>query len=158
MAAIGKGGHFDSALLGCSHFDWRGMARNTLPLSTRHLYPRIGPTLMNRVRLFRPIGALTLEPPVPMAVSPNTDTFTSSYSMLSYGRFRICQCLGLVHDFPIAPRTRELVGEQRAPTGCRVHSSLRVTPAMAAGVTDRPWDAGDLVSLLECEEKAERAA
>ena len=41
---------------------------------------------------------------------------------------------------------------------CRVHKTLRVTPAMAAGVTDRLWDAGDLVSLLECEEKVERAA
>jgi hypothetical protein len=40
---------------------------------------------------------------------------------------------------------------------CRVHKTLRVTPAMVAGVTDRLWDAGDLVSLLECEEKAERA-
>jgi len=29
---------------------------------------------------------------------------------------------------------------------------------MAAGVTDHLWDAGDLVGLLEAEEKAERAA
>jgi hypothetical protein len=40
----------------------------------------------------------------------------------------------------------------------KIHRTLRVTPAMAAGDTDRLWDAGDLVSLLECEEKAERAA
>jgi IS1 family transposase len=40
----------------------------------------------------------------------------------------------------------------------KIHRSLRATPAMAAGVTDRLWDAGDLVSLLESEERAERAA
>jgi hypothetical protein len=30
--------------------------------------------------------------------------------------------------------------------------------AMAAGVTDHLWDTGELISLLETEEKAERAA
>jgi hypothetical protein len=29
---------------------------------------------------------------------------------------------------------------------------------MAAGVTDHLWDTGELISLLETEEKAERAA
>jgi hypothetical protein len=28
----------------------------------------------------------------------------------------------------------------------RIHSSLRVTPAMAAGVTDRVWELGELVA------------
>ena len=28
----------------------------------------------------------------------------------------------------------------------RIHSSLRVTPAMAAGVTDRVWDLGELLA------------
>ena len=28
---------------------------------------------------------------------------------------------------------------------CRVHSSLRVTPAMQAGITDRVWDIADLI-------------
>lgn len=32
---------------------------------------------------------------------------------------------------------------------CRIHQSLRITPAMAAGVTDRVWSVGDLVELLE---------
>lgn len=36
----------------------------------------------------------------------------------------------------------------------RIHSSLRVTPAMAAGVSDRVWDLADIVSLLEKEELA----
>ena len=41
----------------------------------------------------------------------------------------------------------------------RLHRTLRVTPAMAAGVTDRLWDVSDLVSLLEEEERrTERAA
>jgi IS1 family transposase len=31
----------------------------------------------------------------------------------------------------------------------RVHQTLRVTPAMAAGVTDRLWDLSDLVTMLE---------
>jgi len=36
----------------------------------------------------------------------------------------------------------------------RIHQTLRVTPAMAAGVTDRLWDVSDIVKLLE--EKAEK--
>lgn len=32
---------------------------------------------------------------------------------------------------------------------CRIHQSLRVTPAMAAGVTDRVWEISDLVSLID---------
>lgn len=34
---------------------------------------------------------------------------------------------------------------------CRIHQTLRVTPAMAAGVTDRLWDVQDLAKLLEQE-------
>jgi IS1 family transposase len=40
----------------------------------------------------------------------------------------------------------------------KIHRTLRVTPTMAAGVTDHLWDASDLVGLLEAEESAERAA
>lgn len=29
---------------------------------------------------------------------------------------------------------------------CRIHKSLRMTPAMAAGVTDRVWDISDLLA------------
>jgi len=38
------------------------------------------------------------------------------------------------------------------------HRTLRVSPAMAAGVTDKLWDVSDLVSLWEAEEAAKRAA
>jgi hypothetical protein len=37
----------------------------------------------------------------------------------------------------------------------KVHSSLRVSPAMAANVSDRLWDVEDLVTLWESYERAE---
>jgi hypothetical protein len=42
----------------------------------------------------------------------------------------------------------------------KIHPALRVSPAMAAGVTDRIWSVEDLVALWEAYEQrsAERAA
>lgn len=37
---------------------------------------------------------------------------------------------------------------------CRIHQSLRVTPAMACGVTDKLWSIGDVVELLENKENS----
>ena len=31
----------------------------------------------------------------------------------------------------------------------RIHKTLRVTPAMAAGVTDKLWEISDVVAMLE---------
>jgi hypothetical protein len=31
---------------------------------------------------------------------------------------------------------------------CRIHQTLRITPAMAAGVTDHVWDIEDIIHLL----------
>ena len=36
-----------------------------------------------------------------------------------------------------------------AYTFVRMHRTLRMTPAMAAGVTDRLWDVSDIVELLQ---------
>jgi hypothetical protein len=32
---------------------------------------------------------------------------------------------------------------------CRIHQTLRVTPAMEAGVTDRLWEIEDILSFLK---------
>jgi len=40
----------------------------------------------------------------------------------------------------------------------RIHRTLRVTPAMAAGVTGRLWDVSDIVAVLEASEKAAQQA
>ncbi len=39
----------------------------------------------------------------------------------------------------------------------KIHRTLRVTPAMAAGVTTRLWDVSDLVELLEATESKKAA-
>ena len=32
---------------------------------------------------------------------------------------------------------------------CRIHQTLRVTPAMAAGVTDHVWEIGEIADLMK---------
>jgi hypothetical protein len=42
---------------------------------------------------------------------------------------------------------------------CRIHKTLKITPAMAAGVTSHLWEMGDIVDVLEAwEAKRERSA
>lgn len=36
---------------------------------------------------------------------------------------------------------------------CRKHQTLKMTPAMAAGITDRVWSVGDIVKLIEENEE-----
>lgn len=35
---------------------------------------------------------------------------------------------------------------------CRIHKTLRVTPAMAAGITDRAWSVEDIIAIIEKRE------
>lgn len=37
----------------------------------------------------------------------------------------------------------------------RIHQTTRVTPAMAAGVSDKLWDMTDIVRMVECYENGE---
>ena len=55
---------------------------------------------------------LPLKPPVAMAVSPKTVTFTSSYSALTYlVAFAFANASALFVTFPSGPRTHEFVGQ-----------------------------------------------
>jgi hypothetical protein len=38
----------------------------------------------------------------------------------------------------------------------RIHKTLRTTPAMAADVTKRLWEIGDIVGVLEAWESADK--
>jgi hypothetical protein len=38
----------------------------------------------------------------------------------------------------------------------RIHRTLRLTPAIATGVTNRLWEVSDVVALLEAEESKKR--
>jgi len=40
----------------------------------------------------------------------------------------------------------------------RIHQTLKVTPAMTAGVTDKLWEMNDLVDMLEAFEAAKKHA
>ena len=36
---------------------------------------------------------------------------------------------------------------------CRIHQTLRVTPAMAAGLTTKLWEIEDIIELVEARER-----
>jgi hypothetical protein len=50
-------------------------------------------------------------------------------------------------DFWILARTNQLAGSQ-LPVG-RVHKTLRITPAMAAGMTDHVWSLEEIAMLAD---------
>jgi hypothetical protein len=35
---------------------------------------------------------------------------------------------------------------------CKIHKSFRITPAIAAGITDHVWELTDIVNLIPLEE------
>src|SRR5205085_3386262 len=41
---------------------------------------------------------------------------------------------------------------------CRIHQTLRVTPAMESGLTTSAWTVADLISLLDSKERNDFAA
>jgi hypothetical protein len=41
---------------------------------------------------------------------------------------------------------------------CRIHKTLKVTPAMAAGVCDHVWGFDELIGLLEISEEIKKVA
>ena len=41
---------------------------------------------------------------------------------------------------------------------CRMHQTLRCTPAMAAGLSDHRWSMDELVAILEARERPGRVA
>jgi hypothetical protein len=61
-------------------------------------------------------------------------------------------------NWPIMPPPQAL--NYFAYNFIKIHRTLRMSPAMAAGVTDRLWSVEDLVALWEAYEqrRAERAA
>ena len=73
-----------------------------------------------------------------------------------------------MHTLPVYPARQCVFKEGREPrtflshcSRCthdfvRIHKTLRTTPAMAAKVTDRLWEIGDIVNVLEAWEAAPR--
>ncbi len=39
---------------------------------------------------------------------------------------------------------------------CKIHKSLRITPTMAAGITDHVWDLTDIINLIPESEPKKR--
>ena len=97
-----------------SHFYWRRLTGNTLPLTGRHLHPRVGPPLIIIERLSHPIGALTSE-------ASGRDGRIAKYRYLHivvlgavpFSLFVKRERPGLVVDFPIDLSNHDLVGQQR---------------------------------------------
>jgi hypothetical protein len=58
------------------------------------------------------------------------------------------RCEKILRHVPVPRRSRP-VRSPLADNFCRIHKTLRITHAMAAGLTDRLWSIGDMVKVLE---------
>jgi hypothetical protein len=56
----------------------------------------------------------------------------------------VLQFLGV----PYTPHPNAGLGFRSSPNFARIHKTLRITPAMAAGVTDHVWEIDDIIALL----------
>jgi hypothetical protein len=58
----------------------------------------------------------------------------------------------------IRPRRKLFRQAGRAPLYalqlCRIHTTLRIAPAMTAGVTDHVWSVADIVAMIDAAEPA----
>jgi hypothetical protein len=104
----------ESSIVRCLHFRWCRLTGNTLPLTGRHLHPRVGPALTILERLSHRIGAFTFE-------APGRDGRIAKYRYLHivvrgavpFSVFVKRKRPSLVVDFPIGLRNHDLVSQQR---------------------------------------------
>jgi hypothetical protein len=55
---------------------------------------------------------------------------------------------------PLYSADQRIQQEGRKPRAFSIHKTLRTTPAMAANITKRFWEIGDIVDVLEAWETA----
>jgi hypothetical protein len=60
-----------------------------------------------------------------------------------------------VSDFGLTIRPVQLSGSTSLCyyNFCRIHQTLRVTPALAAGITTRVWEIADIVALWDAQQE-----
>jgi hypothetical protein len=75
---------------------------------------------------------------------PEVNAFIASQTAL--GRAGVPDDIGPVVAALLSPSHRWINAQRiEVSGGCRTHESLRRTPAMALGITDRVWTIGDLI-------------
>jgi IS1 family transposase len=107
---------------------------------------------------FRPSSRVTTITKVPVSGDPDTCNISTSYierQNLTM-RMHLRRLTRLTNGF-----SKKLVNLQAAVAifmtyynFCRVHSSLRVTPAMEAGLTDRVWSLRDVLTFQAAQQAA----
>ena len=88
-------------------------------------------------------------------ILPMLDHNTHNHSMAIFGSGQLYGFSRQLRNHAAAPALNYF-----AYNFIKIHRTLRMSPAMAAGVTDRLWSVEDLVALWEAYEqrRAERAA